>query len=226
VAPAPDPAECDGVEAPPDSLWERVRAEPGRAPEHIALAASERFAAPAERWAARERHRHSAAKVARLARRRHVRLSRLEGAVAGLGGAITVAPDMAALAWIQGRMVFFIAAAHDLDPGDPMRPAELLALQGVYASPAEARAALDGMGPSLAVQYVRTRSQRARERHLASGLVGLVGRAVARRTVLRAVPILSSPVASFGNARATGRLADRAIAFYAKAATDGGLERS
>ena len=34
-----EPIELDGVEAVPASLWDRVRADPERAPEHIALAA-------------------------------------------------------------------------------------------------------------------------------------------------------------------------------------------
>lgn len=202
----------DRVGYVPASLWERVRSDPGRAPEHIALAASERFASPAERWATRMRGRHPPEELARLARRHHVRLSRLEGGIAGLGGAFTVAPDLAALAWIQGRLVFFIAAAYGFDPHHPMRPAELLVLQEIYPTPAEARAGLDGAGRSLAAQYVESRHDR--NEALVSRLLKLVGRTVVKRTVFRFAPILSAPVAATVNARATSRLADRAIAYY------------
>src|SRR3954454_12325142 len=36
------------IERVPESLWRRIRAEPDRAPEHIALAAAERFGPAAE----------------------------------------------------------------------------------------------------------------------------------------------------------------------------------
>ena len=61
---------------------------------------------------------------------------------------------MVALLWIQSRMIFYIAAAYGYDPRHPMRPAELLAIQGVYATPAEARTALDGMGKPMAQAMV------------------------------------------------------------------------
>ena len=199
----------------PRSLWERVRDDPARAPEHIALAAAERFAPPADRWARRMHGHHTLPELARIARKHHVRLSRLEGGVAGLGGAFTVAPDLAALAWIQGRMVFFIAAAYGYDPRLPMRPAELLALQGVYPTAAEARAGLDGVGRSMAVHYVE--SKRSRDEALTRRLLKMAGRTVVKRTAYRVVPLLSAPVSAVTNGRATGQLADAAIAYYGDA---------
>ena len=114
----------------PDSVWRRILAEPQRAPELIALAASERFAEPAERWATQvgPGHGQDAAALAEVAFKKHVRLSRLEGGALGFGGIVTAAPNLAGLMWIQARMVFFIAAAHGYDPRHPMRPAELLSL--------------------------------------------------------------------------------------------------
>src|SRR5688500_9226240 len=125
-------------------------AEPDRAPELIALAASERFGPQAEEWVRIAGPGHTPDELAKVAYRKHVRLARVEGGLLGVGGALTAAPDVVALIWIQSRMVFYIAAAHGYDPRHPMRPAELLALQGVYATPAEARAALDGMGKLMA----------------------------------------------------------------------------
>ncbi len=216
--PQPDPtaAERDRVEPVPGSLWERIRGDPVRAPEHIALAAAERFAPPAERWVQQMRTHHTPHELARIARRRHVRLSRLEGAVAGLGGAFAIAPDLAALAWIQGRMIFFIAAAYGFDPRHPMRPAELLALQEIYPTAAEARAGLDGVGRLMATQYVTSRVER--EKAVTSRLVKLVGGAVAKRTVFR-LPLVSVPIFATQNARATSRLGDRAISYYGATAS-------
>jgi len=210
---------AERVGALPRSLWERVRDDPARAPEHIALAAAERFAPPADRWARRMHGHHPPPELARIARKHHVRLSRLEGGIAGIGGAFTVAPDLAALAWIQGRMVFFLAAAYGFDPRHPMRPAELLALQGVYPTPAEARAGLDGLGRSMAVQYIA--SKQSRDEALTRRLLKMAGRTVVKRTVYRVVPILSAPVSATQNGRATGRLADAAIAHYGGARQSG-----
>jgi hypothetical protein len=200
------------VEPLPDSLWQRVKQEPVRTPEYVALAAADHFARPAERWAARHRGHHAPAELAQIARREHVRLSHVEGALTGLGGALTAIPDLAALAWIQGRMVFFLAAAYGFEPSHPMRPAELLALQRIYPTPAEARRALDGVGRPMAVQYVESR--RDRDRQLASQLLRIAGRRLARRTVLRVAPVLAAPFSSMQNASATGQLADRAMLYY------------
>ena len=200
------------VEELPASLFQRLRAEPERAPEHLALAAAERFGPAAERWAALMAAHHAPPEAAAIAYKKHVRRSGLEGAAAGLGGAFTIVPDLAALAWIQGRMVFFIAAAYGFDPQDPMRPAELLTLQGVYPTAAEARTALDGAGVPLARQFVR--SKRDSDEQLVPRLVKLVGRQVAKRAVLKLVPVLSSPVSAVANRQATADLGRRALTYY------------
>src|SRR3954464_2845797 len=133
----------------PAALWRRIRAEPERAPEHIALAAAERFAPQAARWVQVAGPGKTPESLAKTALKKHVRVARLEGAALGIGGFTTAAADLVALGWIQSRMVFYIAAAYGYDPADPMRPAELLALTGFYEPPADARAALDGMGKHL-----------------------------------------------------------------------------
>lgn len=209
---APSP---EGVEGPPASLLERLRAEPDRAPEIIALAAAERFAHPARAFADRLRLQgHPPEEIASQAVRRHVRLARAGGAVVGAGGAITVVPDLVALAWLQSRMVFFVAAAHGFDPAHPMRPAELLALQGLYETPAAARAALDRTGQPIALAYVRSRLGPAGERTLRSRLVRLVGRKMALRAGARLVPFLSSGVSAVQNGRLTADLGARSVRYY------------
>src|SRR3954452_8764661 len=108
----------------PPSLWERLRADPARAPEYIALAAAERHAPAAAAWG-EERKRmyaHSPAELAQIAKRQHAALARCGGAATGTGGIVTAIPHLAAAPWIQSRLVFFIAAAYGFDPHDPMRP--------------------------------------------------------------------------------------------------------
>jgi hypothetical protein len=202
---------AERVEQPPGGLWQRIRAEPERAPEHIALAAADRFAGPAERWAAAMLAHHEPRKAAKVAYKKHVRLARVEGAVTGVGGFTTTAIDLVGLAWIQSRMVFYVAAAMGYDPRHPMRPAELLALQQVYPTPAEARAALDGVGTHLAIQLVTSRQK---EGVLLGQLVRYAGRWAAKKTVLKVIPFVASPISAVQNGRATADLGQRTLRFY------------
>src|SRR4051794_14503898 len=145
-------AEDAGLRQLPPALWRRIRADPVHAPEHIALAAAARHGPAARDWTAERRRTYalSAAELARMAKRRHAALARAGGAAGGLGGIVTLVPDLAAAAWIQSRCVYFVAAAFGFDPLDRMRPAEQLVLQGVYRDVGEARRALDGAGRSMA----------------------------------------------------------------------------
>jgi len=198
----------------PASLWERVRADPVRAPEHIALAASAQHAPAAGAWAAEKRRRfaHDHRELAEMAKRRHATLARFEGAATGVGGIFTVVPDLLGLAWIQTRLVFFVAAAYGYDPHDPMRPAELLVLMNLYDDVATARAALDGVGKTLVESYVGSRTKR--DETLAMRLAKMVGKRTARRFAGRLIPGIAIAFNAIGNERDTRALADRAIRFY------------
>lgn len=202
--------ELERIEAPPESLWEKLRENPERTPEIVALYAGEHFGPQAERYAARMGS-PAPEKSARIALRRHVRLARLEGAALGLGGFTTAAADFAALVWVQCRMVFFIAAAYGFDPNHPMRPAELLALRDIYPNAAEARTALDGLGPLMAGSYVQSKLTRQDNR---STLVRFAARKAAERGARRMIPLVSSPINAIANAAATKDLGGRAIAYY------------
>ena len=205
--------DIEQVRGIPDSLWERIRDEPDRAPEYIALFAAERFGPQAERWARDHRGRRSPEKLAKLAVKRHVRLARLEGGVLGIGGAFTAGPDLVALVWIQCRMVFFVAAAHGYDPNHPMRPAELLALHGLYETPAQAREALDGAGKRLA-QAVVERSLMGRNEAVSTRLIKFAGKRIARRYAGRVIPFIAAPIGAVQNAAATKDLGRAALTYY------------
>ncbi|MDX6698464.1 MAG: hypothetical protein QOE65_1861 [Solirubrobacteraceae bacterium] len=201
----------------PRWLWDELRADPTRAPEHIALAAAEIHAPSAARWMARRQgrgvlRRRSPEAHARAAVRAHVRLARVAGAATGLGGWTTIALDLATLAWIQSRMVFFVAAAHGWDPADPMRPAELLVLQQVYDDPYEARAALDGTGRRIAQAYVGNLG--SADGRLVGRLVRMVGGHAVQRLGGKAIPGLASIVNAVVNGGETKRLGRRAREFY------------
>jgi hypothetical protein len=205
------------VTAPvPDSLWARLRADPLRAPEHVALAAADWHAPAAAAWAAEKRGRLAVSEpeLARMAKRRHAALARFSGAATGVGGIVTVVPDLVLLAWIQSRLVFFVAAAYGFDPHDPMRPAELLVLRDLYPDPQTARQALDGIGKTVAEAYVGGKLERGREQAMLSRLLLFVGKRTASRAARRLIPGVAIAFNAVANERDTRALADRAIAFY------------
>ena len=202
----------DPLEGAPRGLWEQVRAHPDRAPELIALEAAERLAPGAERWAA-EHAGTPPPKLARRAVRNHVRISRAEGAAAGLAGAWGIVPDLAALAWVQSRMVFHVAAAYGFDVRHPMRPAELLTLQGLYPTAQEAREALDGVGRHVAVAFAEGKMSGGDEK-LRTRLLKMVGEKVATRAAGKLIPGVASPIMAVQNGNAVGQLGERAIRFY------------
>ena len=118
------------------------------------------------------------------------------------------------LAWIQSRLVFFVAAAYGFDPYDPMRPAELLVLRDLYPDPQTARMALDGMGKSVAEAYLGTRIEREREQAVLSRLLQFAGKRTATRAARRLIPGIGMAFNAVANERDTRAIADRAIRFY------------
>ena len=143
----------------------------------------------------------------------HVRISRLEGATAGLAGAWGILPDLAALAWLQSRMVFHVAASFGFDPRHPMRPAELLTLTGVYPTPQEAREALDGVGRHFALAYGEGK-MRGDKRTLQGRLIRMVGGHFTKRMAGKVIPFVASPIMAVQNGDAVAELGHRALRFY------------
>jgi hypothetical protein len=198
----------------PPGLWDRLRLDPVRAPEHIALAAARTFAPQAQRWADEKRGRYAVApaELAQMAKKRHATIARFEGAATGVGGIVTMVPDLVALAWIQARLVFYVAAAYGYDPHDPMRPAELLVLHDFYPDPQTARRALDGIGSTMVEAYLGSKLER--DEALALRLAKMVGVRSARKLAGRMIPGVAIAFNAIGNERRTRALADRAIRFY------------
>jgi uncharacterized protein (DUF697 family) len=209
-------AQIEQVERPPKRVWDRILAEPDRAPEYIALAAAERFGPQAAEWVRIAGPGHTPEELARVAFKKHVRLARLEGGALGVGGVITAAPDLVALLWIQSRMVFYIAAAYGYDPEHPMRPAEYLALQGLYDTPAEARLALDGVGKRMAQAMAEKALLGRRSDALHLRLAKYIAKRMARRYAGRLIPLIGAPIGAIQNAGATKQLGELALRYYAR----------
>jgi len=213
-------ASIEHIEGPPKRVWDRILAEPDRAPEYIALAAAERFGPQAEEWVRIAGPGHTQAELARVALKKHVRLARLEGGALGIGGIITAAPDLVALLWLQSRLVWYIAAAYGFDPNHPMRPAEYLALQGLYDTPADAREALDGVGKRLAFAIAEKTLTGRRPEMLHMRLAKYVTKRIARRYAGRLIPFIGAPIGAVQNGNATSRLGRQAIEYYGGQARD------
>jgi len=210
----PETVDIEQIEGPPKRVWDRILAEPDRAPEYIALAAAERFGPQAADWVRIAGPGHTQAELARIAMKKHVRLARLEGGALGIGGVITAAPDLVALLWLQSRMVWYIAAAYGYDPNHPMRPAEYLALQGLYDTPAHAREALDGVGKRLAFALAEKALIGRRPEMLHLRAAKYAARWIARRYAGRLIPFIGAPIGAMQNGNVTGQLGRRALDYY------------
>jgi hypothetical protein len=208
--------EIDRLERPPKRLWDRLLAEPDRAPEYIALAAADHFGPQAAEWVKNAGAGHTPEELARVAFKKHVRLARLEGGALGVGGVITAAPDIVALLWIQSRMVFYIAAAYGYDPLHPMRPAEYLALQGLYETPAEARKALDGVGKRMAQAMAERALSNRKSDALHRRLAKYIAKRLARRYAGRLIPLIGAPIGAIQNGSVTRQLGEQALKYYAR----------
>jgi EcsC protein family len=223
LEPMSDFADAIGPAAPlPRRLWDRIRTDPLHAPEHIALAASELHAPAAAEWAGKRRRVYGTnpKSLAQMARRRHTMMAGVEGAATGVGGFITLVPDLVGLAWIQSRLVFFIAAAYGYDPHDRMRPAELLVINGLYKDPVEARRALDGIGASMAQTWVGSKLER--DEAIVKRLGKMAGKYTGKKLAGRMIPGFAIGFNSVVNRRDTDRLAKRAIVFYGGSDGQGG----
>ncbi|OIJ24252.1 hypothetical protein [Nocardioides luteus] len=131
--------------------------------------------------------------------------------VAAAGTAIL--GDLVALAWIEQRLVMHIAAAYGHDLEDPARIDEFLRLAGVEllfgGGGGAAGAAGSRFGVRAASRWAASKTVEATK-----GMAQLVGARVARRVVLRGIPVLNIPLGVVLSDVATKRLGRRAREFY------------
>lgn len=210
------------------ALWTSIRANPAYAPELLALAAVAHLGPQVHAHTAWLRATYPTATadgLARLATQRFVRQARRQGAAAGLTASLTaltgplalVTGPAAALAetarnvWTQAQLALHLAAAYGLDPTDPRRAAELLAMQGLHRDLAAAEAAVT----------TARRASRNGTIRLAAPASILAGRGAVRlaatRRVGRLLPGAGAIVGALTSARAAERLAVRATSLYRNA---------
>ena len=211
------------TDAPPVSLWARMKADPQYAPEHLALEAVRRLGPEAARWADRARLDNPGITpdaLADLTVRRFTNLARISGAVSGAAGLPGAVLDVGVLAWTQARMVLHIAAAYGLDPAATERATDLLVLQRVHKAAETARVA-------LGVAAGRERASRLfalGDRPLAGVMVRLglklaqmAGIRAARRIFAKIVPGAAILLGTWVNSAATKDLAGRARQTFKRA---------
>ena len=204
--------EAEGLEKVPARLWERLRTAPERAPEIIALTAVEVLAPSAAQWATSGWEGLDREERMRQVVSRHVALSRIEGFATGFGGFWTAAADLVALAWIQARMVMYIAAASGQDMTSMERAAELLVIQGLDDDTDGAMEALIGTGELLAKRAISSSSS-SRDDMIPRLLVA-VSKYAGKKALFKLVPVLSAPFSAYDNGKATSEIGTRALAFY------------
>lgn len=204
----------------PEGLLAELRADPLHAPEHLALEAVRRTGPSARAWVAQWRSPRATPRwQARQIQKRftwHSRYSGAAGGVLGLPGAVA---DVAVLSWTQSRMIIHLAAVYGFDPCDRERAAEILLLTGVYNAMSLAETAVKvAAGRAPAAELIKQGGGGSMS-DVARRLAVMVGMKLGKRALLRAIPILSIPLAAMGNAGSTKKLARKAIAMYEQKAS-------
>ncbi|MFG1610550.1 EcsC family protein [Actinoplanes sp. NPDC049265] len=206
---------------PPGSLWERMKADPQYAPEHLALEAVRRLGPEAERWADRQRDSHPGITpdaLAQLAARRFTTHARISGAVSGATGLPGAVVDVGVLAWTQARMVLHMAAAYGADPSHPDRATDLLVLQKVHKVAETARLALGvAAGRERAARLFAGAAERPLSGvmlRLGVKLAQMAGIRAAKRVFAKIVPGAAVILGTWANSAATKDLARRTGDYY------------
>ncbi|TYC02416.1 hypothetical protein FXF53_10190 [Micromonospora sp. WP24] len=219
--PAPAAADHEIPEAPPATLWDRMRDDPQYAPEHLALEAVRRLGPEAAQWAARARAEQAgvtADMLAEQAVRKFVNRARLSGAVSGAAGLPGAVIDIGVLAWTQARMVLHVAAAYGVDPLHTDRATDLLVLQRVHKVAETARLALGvAAGRERAGALFGTGGQGQLGKvmlRLGVRLAQMAGMRAAKRVFAKLVPGAAIVLGTWANSSATKDLAERSRALY------------
>jgi hypothetical protein len=224
-------AEGDGV---PGGLWERMRADPQYAPEHLALEAVRKIGPAAVEWVRYVLGGQpglTADQVAEIARKKFTTIAGMSGAVSGAAGLPGAVADFGFLAWTQAKMVLHIAAAFGVDPTHPDRALDLLVLQGVHAYAESARLALavaagrETVGGALEKSAKGT-SKAAIVGQLSLKLAKMAGMHAVKRVAGKLIPGFGIVFGHWANRAATKDLAARAHAHYRRAASATPHQRS
>lgn len=177
-------------------------------------------------WSKKSNASHSddPQRAARRVLRRSASVARRGGLITGSSFYVGMVPAIAMLYCEQLVVVLRIAAVYGREPGDPLRAAEILVIQGRYATLEEAATALDRVqrpgdaGTAAGGTALRALGElpsmiglRLRKANWRSPIDVLVtGAEIASYLV----PVISLPVWAYASARAMRRVGRSAIDFY------------
>ncbi|WP_308440059.1 EcsC family protein [Virgisporangium aliadipatigenens] len=211
---------ADG-DLPPQNLWQKMRADPEYAPEHLALEAVARLGPQANAWAQRTRAQYPGIhpdQLSQMAIKRFTTHARISGAAAGATGLPGGVIDIGVLAWTQARMVLHIAAAYGIDPAHPDRATDLLVLQKVHKVAQTARTALQvAKGHEKAGALLGSSGHKPLRNVLARltwKLAQMAGVRAAKRLFAKVIPGAAIILGTWANSSATKDLARRSVALY------------
>jgi hypothetical protein len=148
VAPTLPPAVAamaDTLSGVRTEAWPALVADPGHAPELLALAALQTIGPRAGEWAARTRAAYPSAgpdALARLAVSQFTRFGSVSSVFAAVAGSYAPIALLGAAAYTHAELALHVAAAYGLDPTDRERAVDLLVLTRVHPVREDAVAAL------------------------------------------------------------------------------------
>jgi hypothetical protein len=200
---------------PRTEAWAKLIADPGHAPELLALAAVQSIGPRAREWIARSRSDYPTADHAALARLATSQFSRA-GSLGSIFGAVAGSYAPVALigtaAVAHAELVLHVAAAYGLDPAAPERAVDLLVLTRVHPDRETAeRAVSAARRPAYDEEDGGLRAAAWRLSRMISGRVGGWG---VVRLINRYLPGVSLLAAFLTSRAATDSLAARANAYY------------
>ncbi|MEU8230065.1 hypothetical protein AB0C12_10730 [Actinoplanes sp. NPDC048967] len=138
-------AMADTLSGVRTEAWPALIADPGHAPELLALAALQTIGPRAGEWAARTRAAYPAAgpdALARLAVSQFTRFGSVSSVFAAVAGSYAPIALLGAAAYTHAELALHVAAAYGLDPTDRERAVDLLVLTRVHPVREDAVAAL------------------------------------------------------------------------------------
>jgi hypothetical protein len=212
------------------SLWEALRHNPTRASEVGVLYALPQLAPHVRYWWSKQSdstRNDDPKRAARRVLRRSTGVARRGGLITGSSFYVGMIPAIAMLYCEQLVVVLRIAAVYGREPGDPLRAAEILVIQGRYATLDEAAAALERVQRPGSTRSAGAGTAFRALQELPS-MIGLRLRRVNWRNPIDVlvtgaeiasylVPVISLPVWAYASARAMRRVGRSAIEFYGAA---------
>ncbi|MFG1606029.1 hypothetical protein [Actinoplanes sp. NPDC049265] len=200
--------------------WAQLVANPGHAPELLALAAVQSIGPRAADWARRMRERYphaTDASLARLAERQFIRFGGVGSVFAAAAGSYAPIALLSSNALTYAELVLHVAAAHQVDPTDRRRAVDLLVLTQVHATPEDAEAALTTAEQPAYEEETHLTDAVWRLARMASaqGVAWAIVKQVNR--VFPGVTLLSAIITSRSGVRTVGM---RATRFYSRLSQD------